>query len=502
VTLTQRPVAGLDDAQRQTAMRRWAVLRPHVQDGVSLAVAAREAGVPLRTAQRWLARYRADGLVGLARAARVDRGRRRVPAELIRLVEGLALYRPRPAVATITRRVARAATAQGWPVPSYSTVHAIVAELDPHLLTLAHDGPVALRDRYELVYRRQAERPNMIWQADHTELDLLILDANRAPARPWLTIVEDDCSRAVAGYTVFLGAPSSLNLSLALRQAIWRKTDPGWAVHGIPDVLYADHGSDFTSDHLAQVAANLHIELVHSTVGRPQGRGKLERLFGSITTELLPELPGHLVHGKPSSAPALTLPQLDAALGRWITTIYHQRPHSETGQPPQQAWLGDGWLPGTPDSLEDLDLLLVMVATPRVVHRDGIRFQGLRYLDPTLAAYVGESVTIRYDPRDLGEIRVFHRTRFLCRAISPEYAGTAITLKDIQTARAAHRRALREQLQQRRSAVAEYLPTHPAAPPPPDAPPLPDALPRLAPPEATPPARSRPRLHTYLEDKA
>lgn len=250
-------------------MRRWAVLRPHVEDGVLLAVAAREAGVPLRTTQRWLARYRADGLVGLARTTRTDRGRRRVPAELVRLVEGLALSRPRPSVATIARRVARAATERGWPVPSYNTVHAIVADLDPHLLTLAHAGPVALRDRYELVYRRQAERPNMIWQADHTELDVLVVDANGTPARPWLTIVEDDCSRAVAGYTVFLGAPSALNLSLALRQAIWRKTDPGWAVHGIPDVLYADHGSDFTSDHLAQVAADLHIELVHSTVGRP-----------------------------------------------------------------------------------------------------------------------------------------------------------------------------------------------------------------------------------------
>lgn len=274
MTLTQRPVAGLDDAQRQTAMRRWAgccarTCRkasrwrwPPARPGCRCA--RRSGGWPATAPTVW------SVLPALPVA---DRGRRRVPAELVRLVEGLALYRPRPSVATITRRVARGATAQGWPVPSYSTVHAIVAELDPHLLTLAHDGPVALRDRYELVYRRQAERPNMIWQADHTELDLLILDANRAPARPWLTIVEDDCSRAVAGYTVFLGAPSSLNLSLALRQAIWRKTDPGWAVHGIPDVLYADHGSDFTSDHLAQVAADLHIELVHSTVGRPQGRG-------------------------------------------------------------------------------------------------------------------------------------------------------------------------------------------------------------------------------------
>jgi Mu transposase, C-terminal len=71
-----------------------------------------------------------------------------------------------------------------------------------------------------------------------------------------------------------------------------------------------------------------------------------------------------------------------------------------------------------PDSLEALDLLLIMVATPRTVHRDGIRFQGLRYHSPILAPYVGKPVTIRYDPRNLSEIRVFHHDRFLCRAIN------------------------------------------------------------------------------------
>ena len=105
---------------------------------------------------------------------------------------------------------------------------------------------------------------------------------------------------------------------------------------------------------------------------------------------------------------------------------------------PLTAWIDDGWLLRMPASLEDLDLLLVMVAKPRTVHRDGIHFQGLRYLAPTLAAYVREPVTIRYDPRDIAEIRVFHRNRFLCRAISPEHAAETITLKDIQAARAAH----------------------------------------------------------------
>ena len=33
----------------------------------------------------------------------------------------------------------------------------------------------------------------------------------------------------------------------------------------------------------------------------------------------------------------------------------------------------------------------------------------MRYIDPTLAAYVGESVVLRYDPRDLAEVRLFHQ---------------------------------------------------------------------------------------------
>ena len=82
--------------------------------------------------------------------------------------------------------------------------------------------------------------------------------------RPWLTTLIDDYSRVVAGYTVFLGSPSALQTSLALRQAIWRKTDPAWPVCGIPDMLYVDHGSDFTSTHLEQVAAALHWQPVQS----------------------------------------------------------------------------------------------------------------------------------------------------------------------------------------------------------------------------------------------
>jgi transposase InsO family protein len=75
--------------------------------------------------------------------------------------------------------------------------------------------------------------------------------------------------------------------SLALRHAIWRKADSAWPVCGIPDVLYVDHGSDFTSNHLDQIAADLRLRVIYSAVARPQGRGKVERLFGTLNSELL-----------------------------------------------------------------------------------------------------------------------------------------------------------------------------------------------------------------------
>ena len=88
------------------------------------------------------------------------------------------------------------------------------------LVTLAHEGTKSYSDRFDLVHRREAEAPNAIWQADHSELDVFVKDGEGKPRKPWLTIVLDDYSRAVAGYMLFFGAPSTIQTALALRQAI------------------------------------------------------------------------------------------------------------------------------------------------------------------------------------------------------------------------------------------------------------------------------------------
>ena len=210
-----------------------------------------------------MAQYRLSGLVALARKKRGDRGERRaVSAKVKEVIEGLALQKPPLPIAALYRQVQRLTPGLGEQTPSYGTVFNIVRCLPVDLLTLAHDGATAYGETFELIHRREAEGPNAIWQADHTPLDILLVRPNGEIANPWLTVVIDDYSRVVAGYYLSFEDPCALNTSLALRQAIWRKEDPRWIVCGIPDVLYTDHGSDFTSRHLEQVSADLKIRWV------------------------------------------------------------------------------------------------------------------------------------------------------------------------------------------------------------------------------------------------
>jgi putative transposase len=449
-------LAELSSGGQDLALSRFRLLEPHFENDRPLRVIATETGVPYRTLQRWVAQYRKFGLVALARRMREDRGvRRAVSLKIKSAIEGLALERPPIPITSICRQIKQFADATGENAPSYWTVYRVVRELPESLLTLAHKGNRAYSESFDLVHRREASKPNAIWQADHAQLDILLLKEDGTAARPWLTIVIDGYSRAIAGYYLGFDPPSSLRTCLALRQGIWRKGQPHWHICGIPEILYVDNGSDFTSNRLEQVAADLKMRLVFSIPGKPQGRGRIERFFRTINEMFLCDLEGYTRKGR--RRPSLTLGQLDDLFRTFLLEIYHRRASSAGRLAPSERWEEGGFLPRMPESLEQLDLLLMQEVRARKVRRDGIHFQSLRYLSLTLAAYVGEEVTIRFDPRDMGEIRVFYRDRFLCRAISAELAGEMIPLRDLIRARNRRRKELRSILHDRQKMVDTLL---------------------------------------------
>jgi len=165
------------------------------------------------------------------------------------------------------------------------------------------------------------------------------------------------------------------------------------------------------------------------------------------------------------------LQHLEDRLHTFLIEDYLQRTHGETGMAPQARWEAGGFLPQLP---------------ARQVRQDGIYFHGCRYIDLTLAAFVGESVIIRYDPCDMAEIRVFHRDTFLCRAVCQELAGETISLQEVVQARKARLGHLRADLSTREAVVEAFLAAHQVEEPPTEPSPTPD-----------PP---RPRLKRYFNE--
>ena len=215
------PVILLTVLSAAQAQERFAIIRPALEEGVSQAQVARTRKLAPSTVQLWIKRYREKGLSGLANhVARSDKGKsRRLPTEAIRLIEGLALQTPPRSAASIHRQVSTIAKEQGWPPPSYHRVYTIIKKLDPALVTLAHQGAAAYREEFDLLYRREAAHANAMWQADHTPLDIVLVDEAGKPAKPWLTVIEDDYSRCIAGFRLSFQESTALTTALALREA-------------------------------------------------------------------------------------------------------------------------------------------------------------------------------------------------------------------------------------------------------------------------------------------
>jgi putative transposase len=174
---------------------------------------------------------------------------------------------------------------------------------------------------------------------------------------------------------------------------------PALAARGVPEYVYVDNGSAFVDSWLLRACAKLGIKLVHSTPGRPQGRGKIERFFRDVTSEFLVEIAA----ADGASGRRITdLAELNRLFTAWVETVYHRRVHSETGQAPLARWLAGGPFP-TPAPADLAEAFrwseYRTVSKTAVVSLHGNRYQ----VDPLL---VGCRVELVFDPFDLTTIRV------------------------------------------------------------------------------------------------
>jgi len=262
----------LTEAERELAMERYRFIAPLLeQDQPSAAEweeAAKQAQSSIKTLRRWVRTFQEKGVIGLARQRRKDAGERRsVSADLKCRIEAYYLENSARSMATVCRMAGEYALTHGEQPPSATVVREICRALPRGVVCMAREGEKAWRNKFEPINRHESHEPNERWQMDHCKLDILVIDIQSGDVlgRPWLTVALDTYSRAVMGYHLSLYEPSSMSICLALRQAIWKKPIAEWPMCGIPKQLHLDRGSDFTSRHLEQVAADLGITLIFAT---------------------------------------------------------------------------------------------------------------------------------------------------------------------------------------------------------------------------------------------
>lgn len=323
------------------------------------------------TLDRWILKYREGGFDALVPSPRQSQPR--TPQEVLDLARALKKENPSRSAAQV-RRILHAQL--GW-APDETTIQRQFRKEGLNALRSAPAEP-GVFGRFE------AERPNEIWTGD-------ALHGPRVDGRKtYLFAFLDDHSRAIVGHRWGF-AEDTVRLAAALRPAL--------AARGVPEYVYVDNGSAFVDSWLLRACAKLGIKLVHSAPGRPQGRGKIERFFRSVTEQFVVEIASG--DGQPGRQ-VQSLAEMNRLFTAWVETDYHRRVHSETGHAPLARWLDGGPFPvPAPADLAEA----FRWSEHRTVSKTAlVSLHGNRYqVDPHL---VGRKIELVFDPFDLTFLRV------------------------------------------------------------------------------------------------
>jgi len=162
----------------------------------------------------------------------------------------------------------------------------------------------------------EAEHPNDLWQSDVMHGPKLIFSGKYR--KSYLIAIIDDHSRLIP-HAVFCFSENLATYLKVLEEAFLRR--------GLPKTLYVDNGAAFKSHHLKYVAASLEIALINAKPYQPQGKGKIERFFKTVRSSFIPTFNGK------------TLDEINVAFESWLSSSYHQKKHSATGQTPFERFV-------------------------------------------------------------------------------------------------------------------------------------------------------------------
>jgi transposase InsO family protein len=329
--------------------------------------------VAAETIRDWLKDYRKGGFESLKPKLRSDLGdSRALPRQVADLLLSIKDEKPDYTVQLVIREaLASGKVSEGLHLAP-STVHRLLSRAG--LMAKNPDAPTSKDHR-----RFEFEKAGDLWMSDVMHGPAVPLDGKRR--KTYLISFIDDATRVVP-YGAFAFSENTAAFLPVLKEAVLRR--------GVARRLFVDNGSAFRSHHLALVCAKIGTTLIHARAYHPQAKGKKERFYLRVRTQLLPTL-------RPEDL--LSLEALNRRLWAWIEGEYHRTPHRGLGgETPLDKWARVADEVRYLDA--DLDDLFLHEAKRKVARDRTVSLDGLAY--EVDAALVGDTVTLRYDPAKPG----------------------------------------------------------------------------------------------------
>lgn len=344
-----------------------------------------------------------------------------------------------PQKPTLTQAMAAALpvwTGAGFAPFSYDQAYRLLKNLEtyaPEILYRGRNQGAAMKAMLPFV-RRDTENlwSNDVWTGDGHGMKAKVQHPDHGrPFTPEVTVIMDVASRKVLGWSVSF-AENVIAVCDALRHAVTH--------HGIPLIYYSDNGSGQTGKVLdapiGGMLARLGINHETGIPGNPQGRGMIERLWGTLTIPLAKQLPTYRGNGAdgdflrkttiqiekdiragrtPGGLP--TLPEFVAALDAAIAWYNGEHVHSALNSTPDQAYaakLREADL----DMLDEHEKLhLFRPHVERTAARGEVSLWHNIYYSADLMAVDKQKVLVGYDLHDPAFVVVRRLDgEFICRA--------------------------------------------------------------------------------------
>jgi transposase InsO family protein len=334
-----------------------------------------------RTIETWLYRYKLHGVTALEPKGRSDKGKpRKVSPEQVQEAIDQVLPSFRTGGATTKAQIYRACIERGLlrreqiaPNTFRRIVHGF-GMLEP-----AAETTNKKRLAFSKLYA------NQMWQAD-TMFGPFVTNGRR-PVQTKLICFLDDASRVVCHGEFFFNENTD-SLTRALRSALYKR--------GVPEVIYVDNGSIYTSKEITLVCSRMGCVLAHAPIRDGAAKGKIERLFRNVRESFL--------------CRELDLSSL-AALNRqfigWVEDEYNNRTHSAIGMKPVDRFgLNLDRIRFLPPN-EITDELFFFEEDRHVKKDNTLSLKSRRYQAPRDVR--GRTVQIRFDRQRCDRVIVYHK---------------------------------------------------------------------------------------------